>query len=147
MMDREQCTQVEEFVQQLSADRHVSVPAELHPIGSQDIVDLLTDDLQSLRVTHQVVHGPEGGRDRVPQRRPEDGKVMSWKSGGGESVRLLRGRSKHTHTSPTPPPNLFQTSPCVYLRLWSRGRTEVQRSVGEKRESTELWSISQQNKL
>lgn len=131
MMDREQCTQVEEFVQQLSADRHVSVPAELHPIGSQDIVDLLTDDLQSLRVTHQVVHGPEGGRDRVPQRRPEDGKVMSWKSGGGESVRLLRGRSKHTHTSPTPPPNLTLCLSETVEQGEDRGTEECRR---EKRE-------------
>lgn len=75
-MKRNHGTQIEEFVQLLSAELHVSVTAELDFAEPQDIVDLLTDDLQSLRVTHQVVHGPEGGRDSVPHSRPEDSKVM-----------------------------------------------------------------------
>ena len=74
---RNQCTKVAEFVQLLSAELNVSVAAELDSVEPQRVVDLLTDDLQSLRVTHKVVHGPEGGGDGVPHGRPEDGEVMS----------------------------------------------------------------------
>lgn len=59
-------TEIDEFVQLLLAEIHIVVGAELHAVVSQDIQDLLPDGLQSLRVAHQVVRGPEGGRERVP---------------------------------------------------------------------------------
>lgn len=71
------CTQIKEFLQLLSAECHVSVTAEVHAAECQDVVELLADDLQSLRVTHQVVHGPEGGGSSVPHRCPEHSKMMS----------------------------------------------------------------------
>lgn len=59
-------TQIHQLVQLFSAEHHVLVAAELDSAELQDVVDLPSDDLQRLRVTHQVIHGPEGGGDRVP---------------------------------------------------------------------------------
>lgn len=95
-------THIKKLLQLFSAERYIFFAAELDSAEVQDVVDLLADDLQSLRVTHQIVHGPEGGRDGVPHRRPEDGKVMSWKSGGGYRTRdrmshLTQTQARTTH--------------------------------------------------
>lgn len=70
-------TQVQEPVQLLSAEHHISVTAELDAAELQDVEDLLPDRLQCRRVAHQVVQRPEGGGNSVGHRRPEDGEVMS----------------------------------------------------------------------
>lgn len=70
-------TQVQELIQLLSAEHHISVAAELDTAELQDVKDLLADRLQCRRVAHQVVQRPEGGGNSVGHRRPEDGEVMS----------------------------------------------------------------------
>lgn len=70
-------TEVQEPVQLLSAEHHVSVAAELDAAELQDVEDLLPDGLQRRRVAHQVVQRPEGGGNSVGHRRPQDGEVMS----------------------------------------------------------------------
>lgn len=70
-------TQIQELVQEVSAEGHVCVGAELDAAELQLIEDLLTDRLQGIWVTHQVVHGPETGRDGVGHRCPQHGEVMS----------------------------------------------------------------------
>lgn len=70
-------THVEKLLQVRWGQRHVLISAEFPSAESQDVLELPTDALQRLRVTHQVIHHPEDSRNRVPQRRPQDGEVMS----------------------------------------------------------------------
>lgn len=70
-------TQVQQPVQLLSAEHHISVTAELDAAELQDVKDLLPDGLQRRRMAHQVVQRPERGGNSIGHRRPEDGEVMS----------------------------------------------------------------------
>lgn len=70
-------TKVQELVQLLPAERHVSVAAKLDPSEPQDVEDLLPDLPQGSRMGQQVVQRPEAGGNGVGHRCPQDGKMMS----------------------------------------------------------------------
>lgn len=63
-------TQVQELVQLLPAECHISVAAELDASELQDVEDLLPDQLQCGGMAQQVVQCPESGRDGVGHRCP-----------------------------------------------------------------------------
>lgn len=69
-------TKVQELVQLLPAERHVSVAAELDASQLQDVEDLLSDLPQGSRLGQQVVQRPKAGGDGVGHRCPQHGKMM-----------------------------------------------------------------------
>ena len=61
----------------LLGDHHFRLLGALSFRELEDLVKLMANGLQRLLLVDQVVESPEGGWDRVPHRRPQNGEVVS----------------------------------------------------------------------
>ena len=61
----------------LLADNHFRLWGPLGFRELEDLVKLIANSLQRLLLVDQVVESPEGGRDCVPHRSPQNGEVVS----------------------------------------------------------------------
>ena len=61
----------------LLGDHHFRLLGALSFRELEDLVKLMANGLQRLLLVDQVVESPEGGGDRVPHRRPQNGEVVS----------------------------------------------------------------------